>query len=531
MVRAIRKVERIVREELDRAGAQEILMPFVQPASLWEKSGRWSYYGPELLRVKDRKGNPYCLGPTHEEVVTNIVADEVKSYKQLPLNLYQIQTKFRDEIRPRYGLMRGREFIMKDGYSFDVDEEASKKSYWLMYETYNRIFNRCGLKFRPVEADTGNIGGSLSHEFQVLAESGEDTIASCDNCGYAPNVEKAETRPASYDEPSESEFLPLEDVSTPAQKSIEEVSSFLGVAPRKLIKTLIYFDDKEKFYAVAIRGDLEVNELKLKNHVGALEIYPAEERDIEKVAKVPVGFIGPINLEIPIIADNSVKGILNGVTGANKKDFHVKNVNPKRDIKADSWADLALAKAGDRCPRCDEGVLRIDRGIEVGQVFFLGTKYSVPMGATYLAEDGKEHPCVMGCYGIGITRTVAAAIEQNSDADGIIWPMPLAPFQVIITPVLYSGAMKETAEKLYKLFAEAGVETILDDRDERGGVKFKDADLLGFPLRVTVGDKGLARGIVEIRDRRAKKVLETPIEGALETVKKLISEQMAAAKA
>jgi len=527
MLRVIRKVETIIRQELDRAGAQELLMPAIQPAWLWEKSGRWSKYGPELLRVKDRKGNEFCVGPTHEEVITNIVANEVKSYKQLPLNLYQIQTKFRDEIRPRFGVMRGREFIMKDAYSFDVDAEAATKSYWTMHTAYHRLFERCGLKFRAVAADTGNIGGTLSHEFQVLADSGEDAIASCTHCEYAANIEKAETRIAAVEEADPAAFAPLEDVATPQKKSIEEVSEFLGVDATQLVKTLIYFDDEENFYAVAIRGDLEVNELKLKNHLDVVAVYPAEEKDIEYRTGAPVGFLGPTKLKVPVICDHSIKGILNGVTGANKVDYHVKNFNSSRDIEAiHSWANLRLVKEGDRCPECEEGTFRIDRGIEVGHIFHLGTKYSEPMEATFLGEDGKPHSCEMGCYGIGVTRTVAAAIEQNHDENGICWPMPIAPYQVHITPILMKGVMKEYAEKFHAELMAAGIDVLLDDRDERAGVKFKDADLLGIPLRITVGDRKLKEGKVELKRRRDGEMWEVPVEELTAKIKELIAEDM-----
>ena len=532
MVRSIRKVEAIIREELNRAGAQEVLMPAVQPAALWERSGRWDQYGPELLRFRDRKGNEYCYGPTHEEVITDIVANEVNSYKQLPLNLYQIQTKFRDEIRPRFGLMRGREFIMKDAYSFDTCPEAAKKSYWTMFEAYNRIFTRCGFAFRPVAADTGNIGGTLSHEFQVLADTGEDAIVSCSHCDYAANVEKAESRLPVVEEPDPASFLPLEEVHTPNRKSIEEVSGFLGVPPTDLAKTLIYFDDQERFYAVVIRGDLEVNELKLKNVLGAVAVYPADEKDIAGRAGVPVGFIGPVKgMELPVICDLSLKSMRNGVTGANKADYHLRNFNPGRDIPGQpQWADVRQVRGGEPCPRCEEGHLVLQRGIEVGHVFFLGTKYSAPMGATFLDEDGLDKPAAMGCYGIGVTRTVAAAIEQHHDEDGICWPMPLAPMQVIITPILYKDEMKDVADRLYADLLSRGVEVLLDDRDERAGVKFKDADLLGFPLRIVVGDRKLKEGLVEMYDRREKRRFDVPLAQAVEETLAFIRSAMDACR-
>ena len=501
-LRVIRKIENIVREEMDRAGALEILMPMVIPAELWKESGRWDVYGKELLRFKDRHDREFCLGPTHEEVVTDIVRREVRSYKQLPLNLYQIQTKFRDEPRPRFGLMRGREFIMKDAYSFDADWEGLDKSYNAMYEAYSRIFKRCGLEFRVVEADTGNIGGTDSHEFMVLAETGEDEIVSCPSCGYAANVERADFM-TDY-EISDEEEKPLEKVHTPDRRTIEEVSEYLNVSPEKMIKTLVYSTDKGEV-VVLVRGDFDVNEVKVKNAVGANWIQLAEPEVIEKITGAPVGFAGPVNLDFDnILIDRSVLSVKNGVTGANEKDYHFVNVNPGRDfsVPEERVMNLRLPVKGDRCPRCG-AELEFSRGIEVGHIFKLGTKYSEAMKATFLDRDGKEKPFIMGCYGIGVTRVAAAAIEQNHDENGIIWPITIAPFEVIIIPTNWDKEeVRETAEKIYEELIEAGIEVIIDDREERAGFKFKDADLIGYPFKIVVGERGLKKGVVEIKSRR-----------------------------
>ncbi|MGB4544240.1 MAG: proline--tRNA ligase, partial [Smithellaceae bacterium] len=419
--RVIRKVEQIIREEMNQAGAQEVHMPMVQPAELWQESGRWTHYGKELLRFRDRNGREYCLGPTHEEVITDLVRHDIKTYRQLPCNLYQIQTKFRDEVRPRFGVMRCREFGMKDAYSFDTDEAGAEKSYKKMFATYNNIFRRCGLNFRPVEADSGSIGGSFSHEFMVMADSGEDSIVFCQNCDYAANMEKAEIPAPKNEVQAQKDFLPMESVETPGVRTIDEVSSFLGVSPAQILKTLIFNAD-EKPVAVLIRGDHEVNEIKVKNYLGANELALANDDMILEATGAPRGFAGAVGIKTRIIADHSVVNMVNLVTGANREDYHLKNVNIGRDFKVDSYADLRVAQAGDTCPRCG-GTIRIARGIEVGHVFKLGTKYSQAMKASYLDKDGKEKIMIMGCYGIGIGRTVAACIEQNHDEYGIIWPM------------------------------------------------------------------------------------------------------------
>lgn len=524
-LRTVHKIERIIREEMDRAGAQELLMPAVQPAELWEESGRWQKYGPELLRFQDRKGAWFCLGPTHEEVITNLVSHEVRSYRQLPLNLYQIQGKFRDEIRPRFGLMRGREFLMKDAYSFDADTAGAHRSYQSMYDAYRRIFTRCGLNFRAVEADTGNIGGSLSHEFQVLAESGEDQILSCNSCDYAANVEKAEVLNA---EPAAggAEAAALQEVATPGKRTVEEVTGFLKIAPTSLVKTLLFSAD-DKVIAVLLRGDHEVNLAKLKAAVDAGDLALATDEVVTKTTSAPPGFAGPIGLGVEVIADVSVQGMTNFVVGANKADAHYLNANLGRDFTPSRFVEIRLARAGDPCPRCKTGRYESHRGIEVGHIFYLGKKYSEAMKATFLDEKGEERPFDMGCYGIGVTRTMAAAIEQNHDAEGIRWPMAIAPYHAVVVPLqVKSAKVMETAETIYRALLGAGVEVVMDDREERPGVKFKDADLIGFPLRVVVGEKGLADGKVELKRRGAAGVeLLGPTE-AIARVRELVTAEV-----
>ncbi len=500
-LRSIRKVEQIVREEMNRAGAIELLMPMVVPAELWQESGRWEQYGKELLRIKDRKDSAFCLGPTHEEVITDIVRREVRSYRQLPLNLYQIQSKFRDEIRPRFGLMRGREFIMKDAYSFDVDEAGADVVYEKMYQAYRRIFERCGLRFRAVEADTGNIGGSSSHEFMVLADSGEDAIVSCDSCEYAANVEKAEVCDPQAEAPTPTQTL--QKVATPARRTIEEVAEFLKARPEQLIKTLIVQTDAEETVAVLLRGDRELNDIKLCRLLGCNAVELASEELVKQVTGAPTGFAGPVGLKARVLADFEVRSMVDAITGANELDAHYTGVACGRDFAVEAFADLREAVAGDPCPRCS-GKLEIWRGIEVGHVFKLGTKYSTALDASFLDAQGQEQVLFMGCYGIGIGRTVAAAIEQNHDANGIIFPMPLAPFQVIVTMVNPNDEpVNQAAVALYEELLELGIEVLLDDRDERPGSKFKDADLLGIPLRVTVGARGLKESSLELQERRS----------------------------
>jgi len=522
-LRVLRKVENIVREEMDRAGAVEVSLPVVIPSELWKESGRWDKYGPELLRVTDRHNREFCIGPTHEEVITDLVKGAVRSYRQLPLNLYQIQTKFRDEIRPRFGLMRGREFVMKDAYSFHVDDESAEAGYRNMLGAYTRIFERCGLEFRAVEAESGAIGGSFSHEFMVLADTGEDEVAACDSCGYAANVERAEVRPPVETTPCPSDDLAaIKSVSTPGQKTVDEVSGFLNITPATLIKTLIYESEKGPV-AVLLRGDLELNEMKLERVLGASDICLADEDVVQEVTHAPSGFAGPVGLSVPIYADYSVLSVKEGVTGANAEDTHIQNVAPGRDFEA-KYADLAFAKEGDGCPRC-AGRLCIRRGIEVGHVFKLGTKYSEAMGATFLDSNGRERPMIMGCYGIGIGRTAAASIEQNHDEAGIIWPIGLAPYavEVLVIKVKDEPSMS-AAEDIYSALTDAGVETLFDDRDERAGKKFKDADLIGIPLRVIVGERNLAEGLVEVKVRATGEVKKVKVEEAVAEVQGLLKE-------
>ena len=514
-VRVLHKIERIVREELDRAGAQEVVLPTVQPAELWMESGRWEHYGAELLRIKDRKGADFCYAPTAEEVIVALVRRDVKSYRQLPVNLYQIQTKFRDELRPRAGLMRGREFVMKDAYSFDVDDEAAGRSYDAMYQAYHRIFERCGLAFRPVEADTGAIGGSRSHEFQVLAETGEDSIVSCPGCGYTANVEKAELKRDLDRPPAGEGGDPLRTVDTPGQRTVEDVAAFLAVQPRNLVKTLLFVADG-KPVAALIRGDLELNPVKLKGVLGAAVVAMAPEDVVREVTGAPVGFAGPIGLPstVRLVADDSLRGIGTFVCGANAADAHHVGVQVGRDLRLEETFDLRLAGDGDPCGRCGEP-FRFFRGIEVGHVFFLGTKYSEPMKCRYLDQDGREQPMVMGCYGIGVTRIMAAAIEQNHDASGIQWPTPLAPYEAAVLVLNRDDAAVVSAgEALYSALQAAGVEVLLDDRELRPGAKFKDADLIGFPYQAVVGKKGLAEGVIELKDRRTGERWSVPVDDA-----------------
>jgi len=496
-LRIIRKVEQIVREEMNRAGAQELLMPIASPAELWRETGRWGYYGKELIRFKDRHERDFCLGPTHEEVITDLFRREVRSYRQLPLNFYQIQTKFRDEIRPRFGLMRGREFIMKDAYSFDKDEAAARLSYQKMYDAYHHIFARCGLNFRAVEADTGLIGGTSSHEFMVLADTGEETVVYSESGTYAANVERAEVLPPN-DESKEAP-LPLRSVNTPGCRTVEEVTKFLKVDASKLVKTLLYSTGSETV-AVLIRGDHDANEIKLKRLLGVTDLELAGPATVEKVTGAPVGFAGPVGLNIRIVADHAVKASANIVVGGNHLDTHLVDVNCPRDFHVEQFADLRNARAGDPSPRKD-GVLKTTKGIEVGHVFMLGTKYSQAMNASFLDPNGKECLAVMGCYGIGIGRTAAAAVEQNHDDKGIVWPFPIAPFHVHLISLGQSTAVIDAATKLNAALEAVGLEVLWDDRDERAGVKFNDADLIGAPYQVIVGDKGLAEGVLEVKSR------------------------------
>ncbi len=513
--RVVKKVERIIREEMDRSGASEVFLPAVIPGELWKESGRWQNYGDQLLRFKDRKGGDFVIGPTHEEVISALVRGEVRSWRQLPLNLYQIQTKFRDELRPRAGLMRGREFIMKDAYSFHVDVKDAQREYKKMYETYQRIFTRCGLQFRAVEADTGNIGGSLSHEFQVLTETGEDALVACDNCDYAANVEQAVARaPKAEPKPTATQTR----VATPGKHSIADVSAFLNVPPDKLVKTLIYLVDG-KPVAVLVRGDRDVNEIKLKKALSASQVVLATDAAVKEVTGAPVGFAGPVGLKVPIYCDVEICALSDFVVGANEADAHLTGVNIERDFTPTACGDYRAAAAGDACARCDKGHLKAYRGIEVGQVFFLGTKYSKPMGVTFLDAEGKDTPAEMGCYGIGVTRIVAAAIEQSHDKDGIVWPVPLAPYEVAVLDLQQDDpAVVSTATRIYDELMAAGIEVLYDDRNERAGVKFKDADLIGLPFRIAVGKKGLAEGVVEVKRRNGTEVRKMKIDEVVRAV-------------
>jgi prolyl-tRNA synthetase len=509
-LRSVRKIERIIREELDRSGCQEVLLPVVCPAELWQESGRWERYGRELLRLRDRHDREFCLGPTHEELMTDLVRRDVRSYRDLPRNLYQIQTKFRDEVRPRFGLMRGREFLMKDGYSFHADYDDCQREYENMRRTYTRIFKRCGLRFRAVEADTGAIGGTMSHEFQVLAESGEDLIVSCEACEYAANVEKAEARATAA---TVFPGGPLTETATPNARTIEEVAAFLSLPPERFVKTLIFIAD-DMGVAALVRGDDQLSEVKLKGALGAQALRLAEPGEIEKLTGGPMGFSGPIGLRLRLVADHRLAGGRGLVTGANRADTHWVGVEQERDFPGADFADLRTARAGDRCIRCTDGELKTYRGIEVGQIFYLGTKYSAPLGATYLDAEGAERPMEMGTYGIGVTRTMAAAIEQNHDDRGIAWPVAIAPYEAIVVPVKWDDATRAAAESLYERLWAAGIETLLDDRDQRAGVKFNDADLLGIPYRLTLGPRGLAAGTVEIKARRDAEARDLPIADA-----------------
>ncbi len=506
--RSLQKFMAIVRREMNAAGAIELFMPSIQPAELWVESGRWERYGKELLRIKDRHERDFVFGPTHEEVITDTVRRDVKSYRQLPFNLYQIQTKFRDEIRPRFGLMRGREFLMKDAYSFDTTAEGLDVSYEAMRAAYCRIFEACGLDYIMVEADTGSIGGSASHEFMVVAETGESAVVRCPSCGYAANVERAETRRGDEGGATFAQ-QEMQEVATPGKHAVEDVARFLKVAPKRLVKTLIYETEKGPVVAL-VRGDREVNEIKLANHLDVQNLTLASEEKVRAVTGAPVGFAGPVGLkDVRMVGDIGVRGMTNFVTGANKADAHLTNVNWGRDVDLSDWTDLLLVAGGDPCPRCD-GTLEGFRGIEVGHIFKLGTKYSEKLGCVFTDEAGADKPMIMGCYGVGIGRTVAAAIEQNHDKDGIIWPRPLAPFEVLLISLNpEDAAVKKTAEDLYAQLQEKGIDILFDDRDERPGVKFKDADLIGIPVRVTVGAKSLADGKVEVslrRDREKKMV-------------------------
>ncbi len=513
-----KNVEKVIREEMDRAGAQELIMPALLPAEAYQASGRWEKFGPEMFRMSDRGGRPFCLGPTHEEPFTEAVRDTFRSYKNLPVTLYQIQHKYRDEKRPRFGVIRSREFVMKDAYSFDVDEEGLDKSYKIMYDAYRRIFDRLGLDYTVVDADSGAMGGSGSQEFMVKSPIGEDAICFCDACGYAANEEKATCKEGEADTSAE---LPIEKIKTPDAKTIEELVAFLNTTPDKFVKTILYNIDG-KIVAAMVRGDRDINETKLGNIFDAMEMDLASFEDVERITGAKVGFAGPVGLKekIEIVMDSEVALLKNFIVGACETDYHFKNVNVGRDFAPDIVKDIKNVKSGDLCPKCGKP-LGMARGVEVGHIFKLGTKYSDSLGCIYLDKEGKEQSMVMGCYGIGVSRTIAAIIEQYNDEDGIKWPAIAAPYKVIVIPTnTKDETVMGVAEKLYNSYIDAGYETLIDDRNERPGVKFKDADLLGIPLRVTVGRRA-GEGIVELKFRMDGAMSEATVEEALEAASKI----------
>jgi len=546
-LRVLKKVEQIVREEMDKIGGLEVSLPLLLPRELWEETGRWAVYGKELMRLQDRKEGEFALGPTHEEVITDLVRNEVRSYRELPKMFYQFGTKFRDEIRPRFGVMRAREFYMKDAYSFHATEEDAERYYKIVFAAYAKICDRCGFKYRPVEAETGAIGGSFSHEFMVLAETGEEEIVSCESCGYAANVERAEVstidsvaevakskerpvprvRQGSEERAKNDKLEPLKEVHTPNLRTVEEVGNFLKAPVEKFIKSLIYLADN-KPVMVLIRGDSEVNETKLKKYLNCNELILADGGTIEKVSGAPVGFAGPAHFphptsHIPILADYSVENIVNAISGANKKDYHLININIGRDYQPEAIIDLRKIKPGDLCPKCQK-TLTFSRGIEVGHTFKLGTKYSQAMKATFLDAQGKEQYFIMGCYGIGVSRIVAAAIEQNHDEDGIIWSPSIAPYQILIILVNSNDPKIATlSENIYQKLQEIGYEVLLDDRNERAGIKFKDADLIGIPVRIVISEKNLSLGKVEVKKRSESKIAYIPLDNLVSEIKKFLT--------
>jgi prolyl-tRNA synthetase len=515
--RVLRKVEAIVREELERAGAQELLMPALQPAELWKESGRYEAYGPELIRLSDRHGREFALGPTHEEVITTLVKNEIGSYRRLPVTLYQVQTKFRDERRPRSGLLRGREFLMKDAYSFDATLEGLDHSYRKMYDAYHRIFERCGLTFRAVEADAGAIGGEGgTHEFMALADIGEDIVVVCPHCDYAANLEKAASK-AEHSEHRGKAVPAIERIHTPDVRTIEQLTRHLAIQAGDVIKTIIYSADGNPV-AVLVRGDHEVNELKVKNVLGANEIVLADSETAMKATGAGIGFAGPVGLTIPVLVDEAVAAMERGIAGGNETDYHVRNVVPGRDFSVERSGDFRSVKEGELCSRCEEGRLQFVKGIEVGHVFKLGTKYSEALGAGYLDANGREQSIIMGCYGIGVSRVVAAIVEQHHDERGMVWPASVAPYLVHLVPVsVKDETQRQIAEDLYFTLQRMGIEVLMDDRDERAGVKFKDADLIGLPIRIVVG-KDAADGNVEYAERHSGEKRLVPVAEALDRI-------------
>ncbi|MDO8603693.1 MAG: proline--tRNA ligase [Candidatus Omnitrophota bacterium] len=512
-LRVLQKVQNIIREEMNKAGGIELFMPSMQPVELWHESGRFKDLGEDLITYKDRHGRVIVFGPTHEEVITDLVRNHVNSYKQMPITFYQIQTKFRDEVRPRFGVIRSREFIMKDAYSFDRDWEGLDKSYQRMYEAYENIFKKSGLKAVPVEADSGVMGGDVSHEFMVVSESGEDLLAHCSYCGYAASLAVAEIKEVQGSRlKAEGKEKPMEEVSTPGVTTIEKVGHLLKVKPENMIKTLIYTAD-EKPVAVLIRGDCDANEAKIKKFLKCQKLEMANEEVIKKITGGPTGFSGPVGLkETRTIADNSIKGMVNFVTGANKKDKHYINTNLDRDFKVNEWADLRIITDKDCCPKCNKSI-KIEHAIEMGHVFKLGLKYSKAMKAEFVDEDGKMKPVVMGCYGIGVNRIIATAIETHNDNKGIIWPLAIAPFQVLLIPINYKEEnVKKATDAIYEELDKAGVDVLLDDRDESAGIKFNDAELIGIPFSIVIGDRGLKKGKLEIKTRATGEILEASKE-------------------
>ncbi len=517
-LRVLKNIENIIRKHMDEAGALEVLLPILTPAELWKETGRWDVYGKELFRLKDRHDRDFALGPTHEETITDLVRQTVRSYKDLPLNFYQIQTKFRDEARPRYGLIRGREFVMKDAYSFDISEEMAIKSYEIMKETYHKIFKELGLNYLMVEADVGAIGGKYSHEFVVMVPNGEAHIVYCENCGYAANVEAAKYE-FELDKLPPEEEKPLEKVYTPDVKSVEDVTKFLNVKPNKIVKTLIYILDDGTPIAILVRGDRELNETKVLNYFGALDMHLATSEEMEKLGLVE-GFVGPIGLDIPVYADRSIEDLHNFVVGANEKDYHYINVNMPRDFNPVDIVDFGTATEGDPCPVC-KSPLKETTGLEVGHIFLLGTKYSEALKANFVDKDGKEKPIVMGCYGIGVSRLIAAAVEQNHDENGIIWTDNIAPFKLHILALNTKDKnIMEIAENIYNISRGLGIEVLLDDRDISPGAKFKDADLIGIPYRIIVG-KGVKNGVVEFQRRKDNEKIEIPIDSVENKLKEI----------
>lgn len=516
-LRVLQNTERIIREEMNKAGAQELLMSALLPAECYQKSGRWDRFGDDMFRLKDRNSRDFCLGPTHEEIFTQTVIDSVHSYRDYPFTLYQIQTKYRDERRPRFGVMRTREFLMKDAYSFDISKEGLDESYKAMYDAYRKTFDRMGLNYMIVDADTGAMGGSGSQEFMVISDVGEDTIAYCEDCRYSANIEKAVCIAGEADT---AQMLPMNKVATPDAKTIEEVAAFFGKDAKNFVKTMIY-NAEGKLYAVLVRGDREINEVKLANKLGVGEVALADPADVVEVTNAKIGFAGPVGLKIDVVADNEVMNMRNFIVGANETDCHIENVNPERDFTPSIVADIRNIEDGDICPVCGK-TIKTAQGIEVGHIFKLGTKYSEALGLNFVDEKGEANPVIMGCYGIGINRCVAAIIEQNNDESGIIWPMDVAPYKAVVVPVnVKDETQVALAEKITKELEDAGVEVIIDDRDERPGVKFKDWDLIGIPVRITVGKKA-ADGFVEYKLRSEKDYADMSAEDAVKTALELI---------